>query len=205
MASTNRGKAGEVERLICAALGECSARLCVLHLGDLPPEPPPSEDGQTYLDNARIKALAASRRLPGAAVLADDSGIEIDALGGRPGIHSARWGVSPGSPVLAPDALNAHLLNELRGVPAAKRTARMVAVVVLRLSDGTEVLGRGAVSGRIATEARGGGGFGFDSIFLLPDGRRLSEVGPEVKDAYSHRGQAIAAIIPGLSAWLESF
>jgi len=205
VATTNPGKAEEAERLLRAGVAGARRWLRIRHLGELPPAPPPEETGATYGENARLKAVAASARVPPTdAVLADDSGIEIDALGGRPGLQSARWGAPDGGMRLSDRQLNELLLRQLRGVPGGQRSARMVAAVVLRLPDGSEFVGHGVVEGYLAEDIRGGQGFGFDSIFCLPDGRRLSEVSAQDKDAISHRGQAVRSVLPALRRWLDA-
>ena len=125
--------------------------------------------------------------------MADDSGIEVDALGGAPGVHSARYS--------GPDATyasNVHrLLRELDGVPAERRTAALRCVVVVRWPDGREIDVEGVVEGRIATSRRGGTGFGYDPVFVPDegDGRTFGEMAPEEKHALSHRGRALRAVL----------
>lgn len=151
----------------------------------------PIEDADTFLGNARIKARAAHEACGGScAVLADDSGLEVDALGGAPGVHSARYAGEPTDDA----ANNAKLLAELSDVPDEKRTARFVCTLVLIDEDGFEYVARGTVEGRIAREGRGSHGFGYDPLFL-PDvfggDRTLAEALPEEKNAVSHRGNAL--------------
>lgn len=161
-------------------------------LGLDPDIPDVEEDGETFAANALKKArtyCAAS----GKPVLAEDSGLAVDALGGAPGVHSARW--APGSDL---DRVHA-LLARLEGVPDAERTARYVSVIALVAPDGRERLFRGALEGRIAAAPRGTNGFGYDPVFLLPDGRTAAELTREQKNAVSHRGQALqqaVAVIP---------
>jgi XTP/dITP diphosphohydrolase len=151
------------------------------------------ETGETFLENALLKARHAARlaRLP---ALADDSGIEVDALGGRPGVYSARF-ASEG----ASDQDNLHkLLAELHDVPAEFRQARYHCVIafVRRADDPDPVIAHGTWEGTIATEPRGTGGFGYDPIFL-PAGsyRTAAEVTSEEKNAVSHRAQALRALV----------
>jgi XTP/dITP diphosphohydrolase len=204
IATTNPDKAGEVSRILAATLEEELHRVTILNLTNLPWQDPPEEDGGSYEANARIKARAAVRRLPTAACLADDSGIEVAAFGGRPGIHSARWGAEEKGQRLSALELNRLLLEQMRQVPAGARMAQMVTVVVLRLPSGIEYIGHGSVSGSIAMDIAGSEGFGFDSIFLLPDGRRLSQVSASVKDSVSHRGAAVRMVAPYVAAWVRS-
>ena len=145
------------------------------------------EDGATFRENAAIKARAYANA-SGLPALADDSGLEVEALGGAPGVHSARY--AGGS---ATDAANrAQLLAALEGVPQAERGARFRAVVALSFPYGPNVrFGEGSVEGRITDDERGDRGFGYDPVFALPDGRRMSELTSEEKNAISHRGRAV--------------
>lgn len=151
----------------------------------------PEETGDTFIDNARIKAQAA-RDLYGGATLADDSGLEVDALDGAPGVYSARF-----SGECATDASNnERLLGALRDVPEGERTARFRCVVVLIAEDGSQTVATGACEGRIGFDPRGEGGFGYDPLFL-PDaapGRSMGELGMVEKNAISHRGAALKAL-----------
>lgn len=161
-------------------------------------ESDPVEDAETFLGNARIKARAARDACAGCAVIADDSGLEVDALGGAPGVHSARYAGEP-----CDDARNnAKLLAELADVPDGKRTARFVCTLVLIDEDGGEVDARGTIEGAIGREARGEHGFGYDPLFYPDclDGRTLAEALPEEKNAVSHRGNALRALKAKLEA-----
>ncbi len=147
------------------------------------------EDGSTFLANARIKAEAGLRlsRLP---TLADDSGLEVPALDGRPGVHSARFA--------GPSATSAELIRALLQAlgPQAQRspTAYFRCTAVLVLPDGQWFIGEGLLEGTIAAEPRGIHGFGFDPIFVLPDGRHLAELSLKEKNLLSHRARAMAAL-----------
>jgi len=147
----------------------------------------PPETGATYYENARAKALFA-RTLTHLPVLGEDSGIEVGALGGRPGIESARW---------ASDGVAA-LLQELDGVE--ERAARYMCELVLLATDGDEVRGTGVLDGRIGREPRGAEGFGYDPIFI-PQGetRTVAELGNEWKREYSHRARAAKALLAKVS------
>jgi XTP/dITP diphosphohydrolase len=142
--------------------------------------------------NALLKARAFYEALPDEAraegwwVLADDSGLEVDALGGEPGVYSTRWA----GPNTTAEERNRLLLERLEGVPDEGRTARFRSVVALIAPDGTEHITEGTVEGRIAQEPRGDGGFGYDPIFELPNGSRMSELSPDEKNLISHRGVA---------------
>lgn len=148
------------------------------------------EGGRSYLENATLKAIAFSRaaRLP---ALADDSGLEVDALGGRPGVFSARYGGRRASDDHQRCDL---LLDELRDVPVGRRGARFRASIVFVLPGGATYSREGTVEGRIAAEPRGANGFGYDPVFELPDGRTMAQVGDE-KSVISHRALAIRAMI----------
>ncbi|WP_165050940.1 MULTISPECIES: RdgB/HAM1 family non-canonical purine NTP pyrophosphatase [unclassified Adlercreutzia] len=154
-------------------------------------ESDPAEDADTFEGNARIKARAARAACGGAvAALADDSGLEVDALGGAPGVYSSRYAGEDGNDA----ANNAKLLRELDGVADGERTARFVCTLVFIDDDGTERVARGTIEGRIGYEERGSEGFGYDPLFL-PDefsgALTLAEVSQEQKNAISHRGNAL--------------
>ncbi len=206
LASSNPHKVEELRRLVRSVIGQRAPRLEVESLRGVAGYRAPAEDGADYRANAEIKMRAAAALFPGEAVLADDSGIEVDVLGGEPGVRSNRWATGPTGAPLDGAGLNAALLARLQGVPEDRRTARMVCVVGLALPlPGPEtprlVFGFGAVLGRIAHDARGVGGFGYDAVFLLEDGRRLSEVAAAVKDQRGHRGQAVRAVAAALADW----
>ena len=155
----------------------------------------PEEDAGTFEGNARIKALAARAAAEEAlghpvAALADDSGLEVDALGGAPGVYSSRYAGADGDDA----ANNAKLLRELAGVAGADRAARFVCRLVCVDEDGSETVARGTIEGRIGHEERGSEGFGYDPLFLpdaFDDGRTLAEVSQDDKNAISHRGNAL--------------
>jgi XTP/dITP diphosphohydrolase len=157
-----------------------------------PPDAPEvDETGTTLLDNARLKADAIAR-IAGAASVADDTGLEVDALGGAPGVWSARYA--------GPDASYADnvakLIAALDGVPPERRSARFRTVALARWPDGGEVVGEGVVEGRISLTARGAGGFGYDPVFEPSegDGRTFAEMEPAAKHRISHRGRAFTAL-----------
>lgn len=156
-------------------------------------ESDPPEDADDFLGNARIKALAARKASGAMAVLADDSGLEVDALHGAPGVFSARYAGEDGDDA----ANNAKLLRELETVADSDRTARFVCTLVFIDEDGTEIDVRGTVEGRIGHKLQGEGGFGYDPLFW-PDvfeGRcTLAEVPQERKNEVSHRGNALRAL-----------
>ncbi|MEX0868127.1 MAG: RdgB/HAM1 family non-canonical purine NTP pyrophosphatase [Nitriliruptoraceae bacterium] len=153
--------------------------------------PSPVEDGATFAENARIKARACVTAT-GLAAIADDSGLEVDALAGAPGVYSARYAGEPSDDA----ANNAKLLAELADVGDAERTARFVCAAVLVTADGDEEGVRGVMEGRIARAPRGDAGFGYDPLFIsdAADGRTNGELAPAEKDAISHRGAAFRAL-----------
>lgn len=206
IASNNAHKLREL-REITDAHAPPSLSVALLTPGALGIDLDPEETAATYLGNARIKAQAFHARLGGAAglfVLADDSGLEVDALGGRPGVHSARYHkrAPAGDGCLA-------LLAELDGVPDAQRAARFVAVMALIDPLGAEHDVAGECRGRIGHEKRGEGGFGFDPVFLVEDGgfdgsRTMSELGAREKNAVSHRGRAMRQVLQLIaSGWTK--
>jgi len=152
------------------------------------------EDGHTFEENARKKAEEYSQYVPGEIVLADDSGIEIDALNGAPGVHSARYAAD--EPHLADentddDLNNARVLRELKDVPPDKRTGRFVCVLVAAREGKTLTTFRGTAEGRILDAPRGSNGFGYDPLFYFPQIQKtFAELSAEEKSKYSHRGAA---------------
>ena len=157
------------------------------------------EDGLTFEENARKKAEQYSRAAPGEIVLADDSGLEVDVLGGAPGVHSARYAAD--EPHKAgentdDDANNARVLRELNGVPPEKRTGRFVCIIAAARDGQTLATFRGVAEGIILDHLRGTGGFGYDPMFYFPDIRKtFAELTPEEKAKYSHRGAAFRAFL----------
>lgn len=187
LASTNAGKLRELEALFAGSEFE---------LVTYPDYRETAENAPSYVGNAILKARALAQQLREAgleaAVLADDSGIEVDALGGRPGLRSARYaGPESGWP-----ERRALLLSELQGVPEPLRTARFVCVMVL-LVPGRELLtSLGVVEGHVLRAERGTGGFGYDPLFLYaPAGRSFAELSPQEKNAVSHRHRAADALL----------
>ena len=178
-ASGNPGKAREVSAILGAQGHEVVPM--PMWFGDI-------ETGDSYLENARVKAWSVARLLPGIAVLGDDAGVEVDALGGLPGLHSARFA---GPAARVQDNVN-KVLELLEGVPDADRTGRYRVIAVLALPTGAEVIGEGVLEGRFLRERRGTGGFGYDPIFV-PDGdsRTVAEMRSDVKNVMSHRARAL--------------
>lgn len=190
LASANAEKAAEIQELLAAALGDEI---------ELLPRPgwvgEVDETGQDFLTNARLKAEALVAAT-GMAAVADDSGLEVDALGGEPGVHSARYagrGASYRDNVVK-------LLTELSG--SERRTARFHTVALVRFPDGREIVAEGRVEGAITDAPRGEGGFGYDPIFVPVggDGRTFGELSAAEKHAVSARGRAFRALAEALSA-----
>jgi len=191
-ATHNPGKLREMRRILAPLPVE------VVGLDGWPDAPVPEEDGGSYLENARIKARAALE-VTGLTCFADDSGLEVDALGGAPGISSARFDGRSGTPA----SRNRKLLALLEGAPMERRTARFRAVVVLLEPDGAgdheEHVFEGVLEGLIALEPEGEGGFGYDPVFLVPgEGCTVASLPGARKDRLSHRGRALAAMIAHL-------
>lgn len=184
MATTNRGKIAELRGLLHADGWE------VIGLGDLASPPPPVEEtGTTFVENALLKADYYSRAT-GELTLTDDSGLEVMALEGRPGVYSARYGGEG----LSDRERNARLLAELTGVPEDDRDARFVCVLAF-VGETIRETFTGFCKGKIALTSRGEGGFGYDPIFLDPrSGRSFAELSPEEKLARSHRGRALGLL-----------
>ena len=143
------------------------------------------ESGVTFEENAALKARSGCED-SGIPCIADDSGLEVDALGGRPGVYSARYGGED----LPYDKKMEMMLDELRDVPEDKRAARFVSAVCCAFPDGREIMVRGACEGRIGFSASGSGGFGYDPCFYVGD-KSFAELSPEEKDKISHRGKAL--------------
>jgi XTP/dITP diphosphohydrolase len=158
--------------------------------------PDVDETGDTLIENARLKARVICHAT-GQAAVADDTGLEVDALGGAPGVYSARYA---GEHATYSDNV-AKLLEELAGMPAADRRARFVAVALVSFPDSTEMWAQGSVDGRIAEAARGKGGFGYDPLFVPDegDGRTFAEMSSGEKHAFSHRGRAFRELAAKLA------
>jgi XTP/dITP diphosphohydrolase len=185
VASSNPGKIREVRALLPPDIAVVSLR----QLGLSSPE----ETGATLRENADLKARHAAKA-SGMVALGDDSGLEVAALNGAPGLRSARFAGEPSD-----DARNRQaLLSALRDVPRGRRDARFVCALTIATQDGTVWTSEGTLNGTILEHERGTGGFGYDSVFLLPDGRTVAELLDEEKNAVSHRAAAIRMILPDL-------
>ncbi len=197
-ATGNAHKISELEAILAPAWEGFDSPM-IARMSDFDVEAP-VEDGASFEENALIKArhLAA---FTGLAALADDSGLTVDVMGGAPGIFSARWCGRHGD-----DAANLDLLlAQLADVPDALRSAAFVSAAALVLPDGREFVERGEVRGRLLRERRGGGGFGYDPVFV-PDGHALTtaQMSAEQKNAISHRGRAFRALAPAVIDYLRS-
>lgn len=186
LASKNPGKLRELQAMLAGS------GIAVVGLD--PEAPEVEETGDSFEANALIKAQAAVAAM-GLPALGEDSGLEVDALGGEPGIRSARW--VPGSDA---DRMYA-LLERMEGIPAPRRMGRYVSCIAIVTPAGREEVVRGTMEGEIGLTPRGTGGFGYDPIFLLPDGRTVAELSMAEKNAVSHRSKSLAqarALLPGL-------
>ena len=190
VATKNLGKLGELREIFAGT---------ELDLDTYPLYAEPAEGETSYIDNAAIKARALRGQLQQAgidgAVLADDSGLEVAALEGRPGVLSSRY--------QGPDATwpvrREALLEEMKEVPEDKRAAKFCCAILLILSDGTEVKGYGEVRGTIAAEEHGKFGFGYDPIFFYPPAEKtFAELDSDAKNRVSHRGRAASALLSAL-------
>jgi XTP/dITP diphosphohydrolase len=187
LATRNAGKLAELARLTTDLPG-----VTVLGLADVPAFPEAPETGATFAENALAKArdAAAATGLPS---VADDSGLAVDALNGMPGVLSARWSGRHGD-----DRANTELLlGQIGDVPDERRGGAFVCAAALVVPGGTEIVVHGEWRGTIVREPRGSGGFGYDPVFVPEGGTRTSaELSPGEKDAASHRGRALRALLP---------
>ncbi len=188
LATKNKHKVEEMRALLSDL-----AQVEVVSAADFPGVEEPEETGETFEDNARLKARYYAEAT-GLTALADDSGLVVDGLGGRPGVMSSRYGADDAARI-------ARLLEELRDTPDAQRTARFECAMVLVRpgAAGDAAATRGTLEGSIAREARGTNGFGYDPVFHLPArGLRLAELSSEEKNAVSHRGNALREMVKAL-------
>lgn len=193
IATRNPGKASEFKQLFS------EKGYTVKTLLDYPALPDIEETGKTFEENARLKAetIAAILKQP---VLADDSGLLVDALGGRPGVYSARFAGEPANDA----ANNAKLLHELTGVPQVDRTATFHCTLVFAAPDKESLVVEGNWSGEIGTIPRGDNGFGYDPLFYLPEeGKTAAELSNEQKNETSHRAKAVAQLKDVWEAWMK--
>ncbi|MBQ9489071.1 MAG: RdgB/HAM1 family non-canonical purine NTP pyrophosphatase [Lachnospiraceae bacterium] len=183
-ATGNKGKIKEIEMILADAgyeirtMKEAGISINIV------------EDGKTYEENALIKvcAVATQPQAQGCIVMADDSGLEIDALNKEPGVYSARY-LGEDTPY---SVKNAELIHRLEGVPDEKRTARFACAIAAKLPDGSEIVTKSTIEGRIGYEEKGSNGFGYDPIFFYPPyGKHTAELTEEQKNEVSHRGKAL--------------
>ncbi len=193
LATTNPGKVREFGQLFAAS----GLSLHVVGLREVGLEAPP-ETGTTFAENALLKARHAATAT-GHLAFADDSGLEVDGLGGAPGVHSARYaGEGAGD-----EANRQRLIAELAGVPEAARGGRFRCAIAIAQPDGTAGVAEGSCEGVAITTPRGANGFGYDPLFFLPEqGRTMAELAPEEKNAISHRARATARAVPILRRML---
>jgi XTP/dITP diphosphohydrolase len=191
LATANADKATEIEAVLRDSGVALDLEPRPRELGDI------DETGATLEDNARLKATAVSAHT-GRPAIADDTGLEVDVLGGAPGVRSARFA---GDQATYSDNVNL-LLERMAGVAADRRTARFATVAIARWPDGREVAAIGTVEGTIAVEPRGAAGFGYDPVFVPDegDGRTFAEMTAAEKHACSHRGRAFRTLAEGLRA-----
>ncbi len=194
LATKNRGKIRELLDLL-APLGVQLVEVATLE-AERGPAPEVEETAETFIGNARLKAIGWAR-WAGLPVIADDSGLEVDALGGAPGVHSARYAGEHGDDA----ANNLKLLRDLAAVPEPERTARFrAAAVYYDPTDGYELVSEGRWEGRIGLAPAGEGGFGYDPLFVVPDaGCTSAELPAHEKHRRSHRGQAVRALVAKLA------
>ena len=195
VATRNRGKLAEIRELLSRL------DVTVEALDDYPGAPDPEETGATFRENAVIKAVAAAS-FTGEVAVADDSGLVVDALGGAPGVMSARYGGNGASD----QEKYEKLLAEMEGVRDAERAARFVCAVAVASPDGSVSSAEGVVEGSITRAPCGTGGFGYDPVFLIPElGMTFGELPTAAKNTMSHRARALAGaeplILEALSRW----
>ena len=191
LASRNRKKIKELETF----LSEISSDITVLSLDDIGFHDEIVEDGATFAENSRIKASVPAEL--GYIGVADDSGLEVDALGGEPGVYSARYSGEGAND----EKNNKKLLAALAGVPDEKRTARFRTIVTCIFPDGDEIQAEGVCEGRILESPRGQDGFGYDPLFWYePLGKTFAELTPDEKNSVSHRGRAMREFAAKLRA-----
>jgi XTP/dITP diphosphohydrolase len=172
----------------------------------------PAEDEPTFEGNATIKARFYSNHAPGEIVIADDSGLEVDALHGRPGVRSARFAddfdfhpTETGEQLTTDQRNNLYLISLLTDIPLTQRSARYHCVLAAARNGHILAIGHGAVEGEILSEPRGTGGFGYDPLFYLPlHHRTMAEIDLETKHSLSHRGRAFTALLKDLAASISS-
>jgi XTP/dITP diphosphohydrolase len=200
LATRNAGKVVEVRRILAAEPALAGLDVELVGLEEFPDAPEVDETGDTFVANALLKAHAIAEHT-GLAALADDSGICVDALGGAPGIRSARWAGEP-----CDDERNLRLvLEQVADVPDSALTANFTCAAAVVVPDAGERVAEAEMVGALVREPRGAGGFGYDPIFIpAGESRTSAELSAEEKDAISHRGKAFRAIAPQLAELLRA-
>jgi XTP/dITP diphosphohydrolase len=206
VATTNPGKLRDFA-------ATASQQITITPLPGLKEIPAPAEDEPTFEGNARLKAIYYSHHAPGEIVIADDSGLEVDALHGAPGVRSARYADdhnfaptgSLGSPLATDERNNLYLISNLTDIPLTERSARYHCVLAAARNGQILAIGHGAVEGEVLTTPRGTQGFGYDPLFYLTaQNKTMSELDIATKLTFSHRGRAFAALISELNSGLPS-
>ncbi|MCO5218311.1 MAG: RdgB/HAM1 family non-canonical purine NTP pyrophosphatase [Thermomicrobiales bacterium] len=191
LASSNKGKIRDLQALLDGVAIVVSGSELDIQM--------PEETGTTFLENALLKARAGHEQT-GLTVLADDSGLEVDALNGEPGVYSARYAGEDASD----EANNHKVLRAMESIPDNERGAHFRCAIAIVTADGEELTFEGSCDGTIGYESRGDYGFGYDPLFVLPDGRTMAEHDIAFKNEISHRGEAMRKAIPALREYLES-
>lgn len=186
LASNNQNKLREMKAILAPLGWE------ILNMKELGIHVDPEENGLTFEENSKIKAVAVMEAT-GLPAIADDSGVEVDALEGAPGVHSARYG-GPGCP--DDRARNRYLLEKMVSVPEGQRTGRFVSVITMAMPDGSVICARGELEGQILREEVGDGGFGYDPLFYIPaEGCTMAQLSAERKNEISHRAVALQKFV----------
>lgn len=191
LASSNKGKIRDLQALLDGVATVVSGADLNIVM--------PEETGTTFSENALLKARAGHEQT-GLTILADDSGLEVDALNGEPGVYSARYAGEDGND----EANNLKLIEAMKSVPDNARSARFRCAIAIVTADGDELTFDGSCEGTIGYEPRGYQGFGYDPLFVLPDGKTMSEHDNSFKNKISHRGEAMRKAIPELRKYLAS-
>lgn len=191
LASNNKGKLLELQQLVGNSVKVVSASELKVDM--------PEETGVTFAENAALKAHASWSQT-GLISLADDSGLEVDALDGRPGVYSARYSGEDATD----EQNNTKLLGELEDVPEGLRSARFRSAIAIRIDNDTSLIFEGTCEGSVGFEPRGSGGFGYDPLFCLPNGRTMAELPADEKNTISHRGEAMRQAVPVLIEHLHA-
>lgn len=193
IASNNQGKVREIDRILNPLnIAAVTAKSRGITLDDV------DETGVTFAENAELKARAAFERT-GMPAIADDSGLSVDALDGAPGVYSARYAGEGASDA---DRI-AKLLDNMKDVPDGDRSAHFTCSICCIIDSDTMIKAEGTCSGVIARAPKGNGGFGYDPVFLMEDGRTFGELSSDEKDAVSHRGKALRALFKQLKDYFE--